>query len=102
MAVPTAAWMKPAVAAALPASKVLAVTRATLPAAVPSMRTTAAPRLPGQRKRPLQEAKRVKENSGKELAAAKEKQKLTKHKEIWMLSSWSSAALTLLSLILHP
>lgn len=71
--------MKPAVAVALPALKVLAAVRARapLPAAVRSTTTTAAPRPPGQRNHPLQGARRAKESFGNEpaAAAAEEKQK---------------------------
>lgn len=104
-AAPAAAWMKPAVAAAPSALKVLAVVRAHAPppAAAHSTIITAAHRPPGQRNPPLHGARRAKGSCGKEpaAAAAKEKLKLTRHVEIWMLSYWSSAALTPPSLIRH-
>lgn len=71
-AAPAAAWMKPAVAAALSALKVPAVVRAHVPppAAACSMTTTAARRPPGQRNPPPHGARRAEESFGKEPAAA--------------------------------
>lgn len=72
--------MKPAVAVAALALKVLTVAHA----AARSTKATAAPRHPGQRKRPVQEESKAKQSFGKDAAAAvaEEKLKSTKHREI--------------------
>lgn len=72
--------MKPAVAVAPLALKVPTVAHA----AARSMKATAAPRHPGQRKPPVQEENKAKQSFGKDAAAAaaKEKLKSAKHRAI--------------------